>query len=175
MEYFELFQSSKVENAVEIVGLDAGEYCYGMDKKKFDALDKLKVAYYSGREYEELCDILKQPTFLLSDRLKHIIGLYDREIQFKGVQLFSMDEERKEYPLYWVPFFQKTDCLHEKTQKYDNGFLKELILDRRKIEGLSVFRIGNILEYKVAVSLPAAESILRRRFYGVELRKLEVI
>ena len=175
MEYFELFQSSKVENAIEIVGLDTGAYCYRMEKKDFDELDRLKVAYYSGREYEELCDVLKEPAFLVSDRLKHILEVYDRKTQFKGVKLFSTDEGVKEYPLYWVPFFQETDCLHEKTQKYENGFLKELILDKKKIEGLSVFRIGNILEYKVIVSLPVAESILRRRFYGVELRKSEVI
>ena len=39
MEYFELFQSSKVENAIEIVGLDTGAYCYRMEKKDFDELD----------------------------------------------------------------------------------------------------------------------------------------
>lgn len=52
--------------------------------------------------------------------------------------------------------------------------LKKLVLDRRKIRGKAIFRVGGLLEYKVAVSLPVAESILRRRPYGVSLQRIEV-
>lgn len=38
-----------------------------------------------------------------------------------------------------------------------------------------VFRIPGLVEYKVVVSLPVAEGILRRRCYGVGLRRLEVV
>lgn len=52
--------------------------------------------------------------------------------------------------------------------------LQRLVLDKRKIHKQPVFRIGGLLEYKVAVSLPVAESILRRRPYGVSLQRIEV-
>lgn len=61
------------------------------------------------------------------------------------------------------------------TQTYDNGMLKKLVLDESRTGGLNVFRVRGLLEYKVMVSLPLAESILRRRFYGIELRKAEVV
>lgn len=174
MEYFELCQSKAVENPLVILKLDKEKYNYTMTEENFAALEKLKVAWFSGREFEEVCDILTEPAFLISDRLKQILQIYDKEISFKGVQLFSTAEESKLYPLYWVPGFVTLDCLHEKTKKLDNGMLKSLVLEERKIGKKPIFRIGGLLEYKVAVSLPVAESILRRRPYGVSLQRIEV-
>lgn len=174
MEYFELCQSKAVENPIVIMKLDKEKYCYAMREEDFAALDKLKVAWFSGREVEELCDILTEPTFLVSDRMKKILQLYEQKLPFKGVQLFATAEESKQYPLYWVPCFPVLDCLHEETKRYDNGMLQRLVLDKRKIQQQPVFRIGGLLEYKVAVSLPVAESILRRRPYGVGLQRIEV-
>ena len=67
------------------------------------------------------------------------------------------------------------DCLHESAEKYDNGMLKELVLDKRKLEGFHIFRVAGLLEYKVIITLPVAESLLRRRLYGIGLRKVKVI
>lgn len=174
MEYFELIQSKAVENPLVIMKLDREKYTYGMAEAEFHALERLKVAYFSGREFEEPCDILTEPTWLVSDRLRGVLELYDKNILFKGIQLFPTASERKFFPLYWVPWFKVVDCLHEASEKQDNGMLKKLILDGKKIGGSSIFRIGNLQEYKIAVSLPVAESILRRRFYGVDLQKIEV-
>lgn len=174
MEYFELIQSQAVENPLEITKLDRQKYKYAMTEDDFQALDRLKVAYFSGREFEESCDILTDPTYLVSDRLRGVLELYDKNIAFKGLQLFSTAEESKNYPLYWVPWFQMRACLHESSEKYDNGMLKNLVLDSKRISDCSIFRISGLQEYKVVVSLPVAESIMRRRFYGVSLRKIEV-
>lgn len=175
MDYFELLQNDKVQNAINILKLDQTAYCSRMNQKEFEALDKLKVAYYSGREYEEACAVLTSPAFLVADGLKRLLERYDREISWKGVQLFPTDDESKCFPLYWVPFFPMADCLHERSKTYDNGMIRRLVIDGSKAGERCVFRISGLLEYKVMVSLPVAESILRRRFYGIELRKAEVI
>lgn len=174
MDYFELRQSSKVENALEIMGLDKQKYCYAMTKADFEALDKLKVAYFSGREFEEICDVLTHPTFLISDRMKKLMELYEKESRYKGVQIFPTAEESKQFPLYWVPGFPEVDCFHKDTVILNNGMVKKLVLDVRKLGKHHIFRLPGLLEYKVIVSMPVAESILRRRLYGVELRKIEV-
>lgn len=174
MDYFELRQSPKVENALEIMGLDREKYCYAMKKADFEALDKLKVAYFSGREFEEICDVLINPTFLISDKLKKVMELYEQESRYKGVQIFPTVEESKQFPLYWVPNFPEVDCFHKDTVILDNGMLKKLVLDAGKVGKHHIFRLPGLLEYKVIVSMPVAESILRRRLYGVELQKIEV-
>ncbi len=175
MEYYELSQSKKVENPIELMGLDPNVYCYTMARKDFEALDKIKVAYFSGNEAEEICDILISPTFVVSDRLKNLIALYDKEIEFKGIQLFPTSEESRQYPIYWVPSFPEINCMHERSKIYDNGMVSSLVLNRQKIGRRNLFRLSGLLEYKIVVSLPVVESILRRRLYGVELTKLEVV
>lgn len=174
MKYFELFQSPKVENPIAVTGLDKDVYCYAMRQKDFEALDKMKVAYYSGSESEEPCDILTDPTFMISDKLKRLIAMYDKEIVFKGVQVFSTSKEREDYPLYWVPQFPEINALHSSSIINDNGSIATLILDNRMIGNMHVFRLSDCLEYKVVVSMTVAESILRRRLYGIGLKKLEV-
>lgn len=175
MEYYELFQNKKVETPLEIMGLESGQYCYAMTPKDFKALDKLKVAYFSGREFEEICDILINPTYLVSDSLKKVLTMYDKEIPFKGVQLFPTAKESRQYPLYWVPQFPEAEVLHKDTVIHDNGMVAKLVLDGSKIGNRQIFRISGLLEYKVVISMPVAESILRRRLYGIGLKKLEVV
>lgn len=175
MDYFELYQSEIVENPVELMGLDRNCYSYAMKEGEFETLDKLKVAYYSGRETEEMCDILKEPTYLISNEIKGLFELYDKKIGYKGVQLFSTASENISSPLYWVADFPVVECLHESAEKYGNGMLKELVLDKRKIRGLDIFRVAGLLEYKVIITLPVAESLLRRRLYGIGLQRVKVI
>lgn len=175
MEYYELSQSRKVENPIELMGLDREAYCYDMPQKSFEALDRIRVAYFSGNEAEEICDILTSPTVLVSDRLKKLFALYEKEMEFKGIQLFPTAEESRQYPMYWVPRFPEADCVHESSIRYDNGMVSSLVLDGGRIGRRNIFRIAGLLEYRIGVSLPVAESILRRRLYGVALRKMEVV
>lgn len=53
--------------------------------------------------------------------------------------------------------------------------VSSLVLNKQKIGRRNLFRLSGLLEYKIVVSLPMVESILRRRLYGVELTKLEVV
>lgn len=174
MQYFELLQSPKVENPIVLTGLDKNAYCYAMPPDRFEALERLNVAYFSGSEREEPCDILLEPTFMVSDELKKLLSMYNKEIAFKGIQALPTVEECALYPLYWVPCFSETACMHRDSVVYDNGMLSSLVLDESKIGRQDVFRLSGCLEYKIIVSMPVAESILRRRFYGVGLKKLEV-
>lgn len=174
MEYFELILDKKVENPVEVMNLDPKVYRYDMNLEYFNALDTLKVAYYSGREMEELCGLFVQPAFLISDDIKRLFVLYEKESRFKAVQLFSTAPENKLAPLYWVPWFPELDCT-SKTKKYTTGTVEELILDERVIRGRNIFKVAGLLEYKVIVSFPVAESLLRRRFYGVGFQKVKVM
>jgi hypothetical protein len=74
-----------------------------------------------------------------------------------------------------VPSFPEINCTHERSEIYDNGMVSSLVLNKQKIGRRNLFRLSGLLEYKIVVSLPVVESILRRRLYGVELTKLEVV
>lgn len=175
MEYFELFQSEKVENPIVLLGLAQEDYTYAMRREDFDKLDKLKVAYFSGREFEEICDILTTPTFLISERMRKLFVLYEKDLECKSVQVFPTAMESAQYPQYCVPFFPLIDACHKNTVVNELGMVEKLVLDKKKIKDRQIFRLQGLLEYKVIVSVAAAESILRRRFYGIGLREIEVL
>lgn len=175
MEYFELIQDKKVEHPIQLVNLNATAYPYQMKETEFDALEELKVAYYSGNEAEEICGMLTEPTLLLADQIKRLFHLYENSIRFKAVQLFPKDAVQGTSLLYWVPCFQEIDSLHPSTKKYANGMIEELVLAGDKLEGQTIFRVSGLQEYKVCISLPVAESLLRRRIYGVGLQKIKLI
>ena len=174
MQYYELSQSPRVENPIVLTGLDRDAYCYAMPQARFEALDTLRVAYFSGDEREEACDILTEPTFMVSEELKRLLAMYDKRIEFKGVQAIPASEESAWYPMYWVPYFTEIACIHKNSELYDNGMISSLVLEESRIGKQDVFRLSGCLEYKVIVSMPVAESILRRRLYGVGLKRLEV-
>lgn len=174
-EYFELRQNHMVENAITIIGIDTASYCYKMQEKDFENLEKVTVAYFVGNGEEELCDLLIAPTLMVSDRMKKVLNLYDKKMEFKGVQLYPLVQECTKYPLYWIPKFCETDCLHESTEFNDNGTMKEPVLDKRKLGKSSIVRVTDSTGFKVIISLPVAESLLRRRMYGIELHKLRIV
>lgn len=74
-----------------------------------------------------------------------------------------------------MPSFPEINCMHERSKIYDNGMVSSLVLNGQKTGRRNLFRLSGLLEYKIVVSLPVVESILRRRLYGVELTKLEVV
>lgn len=175
VDYFELVQSDVVENPIDLMTLNSKEYCYAMQLEDFEKLERLKVTYFSGREYEEICDIVTTPTFMVTDNMKNVLEMYDASIEFKGVQIFPTTEISHQYPRYWIPFFQQIDCCHRNTEINELGKVDKLVLDRRKVQSYHIFRVANIPEYKVIVSLSVAESIMRRRFYGVDVKPVAVV
>jgi len=173
-QYFRLCISDKLRHPLEVLGLSS-QYRNSIKKEDFDALDGAVVAYFSSESHPEISDVMEAPAFLLSDQLKHIFGLYDPQFQGKIIQLFAGEPECKDNYLYWFPYLPAISCLHPAAEKYPNGMLKKLVLDKTEIPLQShYFKVAGILEHRVIVSLPLAESILRRCPYGIDLQPVEV-
>lgn len=174
MEYFVLTQSKRVIHPIKIYALDSSIYKYSMTLEQMEKLDDLRVAYFEHTNGVEMSDILVAPTFLITTPIKKVFSLYDEAMRFKGVQLFTTDEEDQTAPLYWVPLCKEIACIHRDTSKYDNGLVKTLVLDEQAIHGESIFKVKGLVESKIIITLPVAESLLRRKLYGIGLEKVEV-
>lgn len=174
MDYFIVSMAPYVVNPIVPTGIDSNKYNYKMNQTTFEALENVQIAYYVHKESSEICDILQKPTFLISDKIKRLWHLYDNAIAFKALQCFATEITDKTAPLYWVPCLEILECLHPATTKYDNGLIKQLVLEKAAIEGKEIFRVGGLLEDKVIISLSVAESLLRRSLYGIGLQKVEV-
>lgn len=167
MRYFELTADRDLSNPVQIQKIDTGIYKNGIPKKTFDAIKQLQVAYFDHSEQTEICDTLWEPAFMVSDVLRRLFLLYEPEMEFRGVQLFPNDMEDNTAPLYWLPYIEPVSCMGKDSSRYTNGMLEKLVLDKdAPIDRRHIFRVADILEYKVIISLPVAESMIRRQMTG---------
>ena len=183
MEYFLITQSDAVVNPVNLLEIDASAYTPGMTHEDFSKLKRLSIAYYYLSADLEMPGILKYPTYMISDSIKRILALYNESISFKGIQVFpvakdapGMDKEviKKNSKLYWVYDVIQLNCLSSETVFLPNGDVQEIILDRRRLRPVNVFRPRGLMENYLIVTLPVAESILRRNEYGVGVKRVQV-
>lgn len=171
MRYFELAADRDLSNPVQVQRLDTQVYKNGVTKEEFDAIRQLQVAYFGHTEQTEICDVLWEPAFMVSDALRRVFLLYEPEMEFKGVQLFADDPEDQTSPLYWMPYIEPVSCMGEGSSRYPNGMLEKLVLDSDAPVGhRHIFRVADILEYKIIISLPVAESMIRRQMTGAALK-----
>lgn len=166
MRYFELMSDKEISYPLRIQKLDTKLYRNGLAKEKFLALPPLSVGYFDDSIWLELYDVLSEPAFMISDSLKSVFMLYEPKMEFKAVRLFADDLQDNQAPLFWLPYIPFVDCLSGETKKYPNGMLESLVLDRHADITYSMFCVAGILEHKVIVSLPVAESMLRRKMTG---------
>lgn len=169
MRYFELTADHSLSNPIQIQKIDTQIYKNGISKEAFDEVKRLQVAYFDHSEQTEICDVLEEPAFMVSDALRRVFLLYEPAMEFKGVQLFANDMEDNTAPLYWLPYMEPVSCISRESRKYPNGMLEKLVLDRDTPLNRHIFRVADILEYKVIVSLPVAESMIRRQMTGIAL------
>lgn len=172
----EWFWIKKNPDAVPINGgknFDRKNYPYFIDEETFSKIED-GVAYYKRGSYFVPCDIVFEPTFLISEKLYRLFSLLEPEMEFKGVQLYEENLNKKlPMPLYWLPYLKISDAIHEKSEIIQ-GKPKKLVL---KSEFLAEKRI---LHCKLPaadiwiISLEAAECLLRRQPIGIILEQVEI-
>lgn len=178
MEYFQISQRREIVKPIKVIGLDRDYYKANIKREDFKKIPSLLVAYFENEEDLEIPDILTSPSFFISDRLKRLIDLYAGEyVDFKGIHVYESDFSNIEHIAsyaYWVMGMEECNCLHPDTETFPTGMLKHMVLDANKINGRDILKVGGIVENRYIVSLPLAESIMRRNMYGVLLEKVEI-
>lgn len=174
MKYFQMKQGSKLKNVIELRWLKKQPFSYQINQEKFEQLAKLQIAYYTCRKEIEIPDVLEHPTFMVSETVKHVMTMYEEETRFKGIQLYPTEYEKKTAPMYWIPCIEEVSCLHDSGRIAPNGTVLELVLDQARLPDLNIFKVGDILENRIIVSLPVTESILRRNPYGVDFEEVKI-
>lgn len=141
---------------------------------KFEDLKEYSVGYYEKKRETEKPDILMYPVFMVTQEIRDLIRLYDETVEVKGIQLFRL-EKKPEPILYYAIRPAEIDCLHPLARVNPNGTIDHVVLDRQKLPEADIFRLGRVKQDKIVVSLRFAESLLRRKLYGIGLEKVEIL
>ena len=117
-------------------------------------------------------DFIARPLPLISDPLKELFEKYQADIFFKPVVLF--DPQWEDQILYWIMIPESVGCLSQASQFNRNGAVEKIVIDSKRAAGANIFKIAETVEPTIVVNLAVAESILRRDFIGIDLKKVEV-
>ncbi|ACA41077.1 serine protease [Lysinibacillus sphaericus] len=172
MNYFILSQDERISNAVEPVGIAQ------VIKKELLTIERMEELEELERQFPVLekgemvyTDLIEKPIMLLSDAVKQLVEKYEPQMPFKAVVL--MDIPKVMQTLYWLVIPPKVPCLSAQTEFHLDGTLKKLVIDEHLAAPYPIFQIEGIKEHYIVVNIELAESILRRDFRGIRLRKIQ--
>jgi len=133
----------------------------------------VSVAFVSSQETIDFVDILDTQFFLVSDRVKDVLRMYEPSLKFKMICV--LDNLAGEYSNYHMPIFSPVDCLSEKSIiSPDKSEVKKLVLDAQKMDFQTIFKVAGLRTDVVLVRLDVIESLLRRKIRDFQFERVKV-
>lgn len=173
MNYFLLKQDEEYTNAPVLINVFKGIDVRNINLLNAHKIDDILIFNVKCNENTEFLDILDRNLFLISEKMKKIIEKYDPKMLFKTIPLINLYLKKQEN--YYMPIFQEIECLSERAElNLNRTVVKKIILDKEKINGKKIFKIKESEKTLIVVRLDVAESLLRREFRGMCLKRLEV-
>lgn len=172
-EWFWIKKDLDAPAVIDAAGFNRRKYPYFTSDESFAKVDD-EVAYYSYSGNFIECDFLFEPTFLIHDALQSLFKFIEPDLEFKGVQLYSArDPENLPTPLYWLPYLPFSDAISEKSQIIQ-GKPVALIFKAEALAGKRLVHCKLPAADIWALSLEAAECLLRRLPVGIILEKIPI-
>lgn len=176
MEYFVLLQDHRINDVICPEGISRKRSAPGRADELWYSGDQelLPVQYYL-KEQSRNCyvDWLERPVQLASEQLKILLQKYQPDLKCQPVVLADLKRQRQD--LYWRINVKPVDCLASQSEFKKDGTVIRLVLDGEKAYGYDLFGVSGVAEPLILVSLDLAESLLRRKFFGIRLRRVEQV
>lgn len=169
MEYF-LLSSGKYAKQLKSPELAALIPQRMLNKQQAAKLEDTNIIIIRDKDDEPYPDVITGPAWIISDGVKELFAQYDRSITFKALRL--VNEGTGKQSLYWIMGLDEIHCLSDRTVFKPAATVYKLVLSEGKIGDKAIFKIGGVQEKYLAVRLDAAESLLRRPLYGLELTRI---
>lgn len=170
MNYFLISKDEIYEKAPNIINWYEDERL--INERNLNLLENRKILKIRNEEKIVWTDIISNPNFFVSEKVKGVINKYDNKIKFK--QVILLDVLGAEAEVYYLPLLKFINCLSEESEIVGNT-IKRCVIKRDIIKDEKIFRIGDVNKRYIVVRLDLAESILRRETRGIKLEKIEVI
>lgn len=172
MRYFFIKQDIELPNSIKYRDFDITGGSHLFLPSDSDRLNDVTVLYLAGDGKEARPDFIQRPVNMFSSRLKDILEAYESSLIFKDVILIHK-ENSIQYN-YVQALIEQLEVVSEKTEYYPNQTIKKLVLDSSKIGYHQMFLLAGEHRKDPIVSLPLAESLLRRRITGICFQEVEV-
>lgn len=172
MRYFIITQDTSVPYPIQYRDFDIKGGRHLFLKEDAERLSDRTVLYLSGTGKEARLDFIQRPVTMFSEQFQDILEAYEPGLIFKEVLLIHK-ENALSYR-YVHTLMDSIDSLSPRTEFYPSGMEKRLVLDGRKVTGHHLFLMEGNRRRDPVVSLPLAESLLRRNCMGICFEEVEV-
>lgn len=172
MEYYIMGLDRRIQNKFILQKFpDRGSVEY--DTSHADKVREHTILHTIESDKSSYPDVLEEPLYMVSQKVREVIELYDETAIYKKVSMVNMP--RKKRSEYNVLLVDRIECLHEDAEFYPDKSIKNLVLDRKKIGDRVIFKVKGIGPAYMIVSLDIVESLLRRNCYGVKFTKVDSV
>lgn len=118
-------------------------------------------------------DMLFFPFFMVTDKIRECLQLYEPNIKFKEIIL--LDRKNKKMQNYFIPSVTELDCLTANSEyTFGHVDLKYIEIEERKAGKKAIFKIKGVEKSYIIARLDVVESLLRRGAKGLMIRKVDV-
>ena len=172
MRYFFITQDKNLPGSIQYRDFDINGSRHVFSKEDSSQLDSVVALYLAGDGNEARWDFLQHPVTMFSRRFRNILDAYEPGLFFQEVVLIHKESSRQYQ--YVHTLMDQLDAVGSQTEYYPNGTVKRLVLDSGKIGQHNLFLLKGNQRKDPIVSLPLAESLLRRRPMGIHFEEVEV-
>ncbi|WP_250277183.1 hypothetical protein [[Clostridium] colinum] len=137
------------------------------------SLEKRKAFFIKDSEFLFWTDIISSPVFLISEKVKEVVKLYDNKLKMK--QIILIEPKIAEMGVYYLPIFEEIYCLAGKDDIDSKEIAEKIILKREKIKDKPIFKIGGFNKRYIVARMDLVESILKREVKGINLIEMKVL
>lgn len=175
MELYRMKQGAAV--SAQIVYLEEAKYAYSLTEDNYKKMPENSAGYYEYKKNVLIPDIMQNPTYMVSDIIQKVIGIYDSTISCKDIFIMPNDEKylNKGVQMFHIPDLPRVDCMAQQAVILPNGGVQDVILNSTKVQNKDIFLVDHMAENIVIVSLRFMESVLRRGPLGVEFQRVECV
>lgn len=170
MEYYIMSLDKRIQNKFILQKFpEAGAVEY--DTSHADKVREHTMLHTIESDKSAYPDVLEEPLFMVSQKVKEVLELYDEGAIYKRVSMVNMP--RKKRTEYHVLLVDRIECLHQDAEFYPDKSIKKLVLDKEKIADKTIFKVKGIGPAYMIVTTDIVESLLRRGCYGIKFTKVE--
>lgn len=172
MRYFFITQDKNLPGAMQYRDFAVNKNRHVFSKEDSSQLENTVVLYLAGTGKEARWDFLQYPVIMFSRRFREVLDAYESELFFQEVVLIHKESAVQYRYVHTV--MEQLNAVSNQTQYDSNGMIKHLVLDREVIEQHNLFLLKGNQRKDPIVSLPLAESLMRRNPVGIRFEEVEI-
>ena len=132
MELYRMKQGAAV--SAQIVYLEEAKYAYSLTEDNYKKMPENSAGYYEYKKNVLIPDIMQNPTYMVSDIIQKVIGIYDSTISCKDIFIMPNDEKylNKGVQMFHIPDLPRVDCMAQQAVILPNGGVQDVILNSTK-------------------------------------------